>query len=153
MNELTPAGQFATQSAANNWANQNDDSLVGPGVEQMSDLMITASQTVNIAGVTVVFYNGSGTEISSTTENVGQTRTGGQSYTENISDSDPPATKRRTVPRAARSSKWTRTDGSSDKIYRCCWQPSFRAIPKLESPPSRARVMGFCSSTFKGFDP
>jgi hypothetical protein len=124
-----------------NWANQNGDSVVGTSIEPTFDLVTTARRTVNIAGVTVVFYNGSGTEISSTTENVGQTLTGGQRYAENISDNgDPPAAKRRTVPRAARSSKWTRTDGSSDKIYRCCWQPSFRASPKLESPPSRARA-------------
>ena len=30
MNGLTTAGQFATQSAAGNWANQNDDSIVDP---------------------------------------------------------------------------------------------------------------------------
>jgi hypothetical protein len=56
----------------------------------MFDFTINASQTVNIASVTVVFYNGSATEISSTTENVGQTLTGGQGYTENISDSGDP---------------------------------------------------------------
>jgi hypothetical protein len=37
MNELTPAGQFATESASNNWANQNDDSTVGRGVGPMFD--------------------------------------------------------------------------------------------------------------------
>ena len=79
---LSPGGQvnfFATQSAANNWANQNDsdNSNVGP----IFQFTVTANQTVNIAGVTVVYYNGSGTEISSTTANVGQTLTDGQSYT------------------------------------------------------------------------
>jgi hypothetical protein len=73
-----------------NWANQNGDSVVGTSIELTFDLVTAARRTVNIAGVTVVFYNGSGTEISSTTENVGQTLTGGQSYAENISDSGDP---------------------------------------------------------------
>ena len=72
---------FTTHSAATGWANQNDPeaSNVGPVYE----FTVNANQTVNLGVATVVFYNGSGTKISSTTVSVRRTLTAGQSYTFN----------------------------------------------------------------------
>jgi hypothetical protein len=68
---------FPTQSAANSWANQYDpNSNVAP----VYKFTVTANQTMNVAGVTVIFYNGSGTKINSTATSVNRTLTSGQSY-------------------------------------------------------------------------
>jgi hypothetical protein len=50
MDELTTAGQFATRSAANNWANENDDSIVSP----VSNVRFNDTASQEVLGLRVV---------------------------------------------------------------------------------------------------